>query len=108
MAGFPLAHELENYVRAGIPASEVLYDATLGEKARITSGHQVATFRNDTRDLTLLGERLSATYPTLPDVLAQYLDTTAGRRGDTLTAEQKKAWIHAFKTLANCGRHAAK
>jgi hypothetical protein len=34
MAGFPLAHELEDYVRAGVPASEVLYDATLGD-ARI-------------------------------------------------------------------------
>ncbi len=37
MAGFPLAHELEDYVRAGIPASEALYDATLGD-ARIM-GH---------------------------------------------------------------------
>jgi hypothetical protein len=34
MAGFPLARELEDYVRAGVPASEVLYDATLGD-ARI-------------------------------------------------------------------------
>jgi hypothetical protein len=37
LAGFPLAHELEDYVRAGVPAREVLYDATLGD-ARIM-GH---------------------------------------------------------------------
>ncbi len=30
MAGVPLAHELEDYVRAGIPAAEVLQIATLG------------------------------------------------------------------------------
>jgi hypothetical protein len=31
MAGFALAHELEDYVRAGIPAAEVLQMATLGD-----------------------------------------------------------------------------
>jgi imidazolonepropionase-like amidohydrolase len=30
MAGFELAHELETYVAAGVPANEVLYMATLG------------------------------------------------------------------------------
>jgi len=43
MAGFELAHELETYVSAGIPAPEVLYMATLGAARVMKRGGELGS-----------------------------------------------------------------
>jgi hypothetical protein len=43
MAGFELAHELETYVAAGIPAPEVLYLATLGSARVMKRGGELGS-----------------------------------------------------------------
>jgi hypothetical protein len=82
--------------------SEVLsFDGTLGDKSRIRTGHSLAVFRNDARYLAARGQSFGVKYPAIKDVIEKFLDEKAGRDGDELSSDSRKAWVAAFKSISD-------
>lgn len=88
-------------------ADVLAYDGEKGEQSRITTGYQLAVFRNDARDLATNGFRFTSRYPALADALEKFLDRKAGKDGGKLSREARDKWIDAFRVLGRSAHYAS-
>lgn len=92
---------------AGCVADVLAFDGQQAEKARITTGQQLAVFRNDARHLTTGGFSFASRYPPLKDVIEKFLDERAGKDGGPLTSSAREKWIEAFRVLKQSANYAS-
>lgn len=88
-------------------ADELEYDAGQAEPF-FKTGIQVDEFRKIARVLRCRGMSIGDRQPTARDTIAKYLDEHVGTDGGPLSAEQRTAWISAFRDVGRAATDAAK
>ncbi len=72
------------------------------------TGVAVDELRTRARELRTRGVSLGEKHPRARAAIKDYLDRTAGTSGGPLTAEQRSAWVSAFREVARAAADAAR
>ena len=83
------------------------YDSSQPEP-RIKTGAAVEDLRLAAREARLRGVSLGARQPHARDAVKLYLDQAAGTSGGPLTAEQRVAWVSAFRDVGRAATDASR
>lgn len=95
-----LCHEL---------ADEIECDGTQPEAERyLRTGVAVDELRKTARVLRCRGISIGDRQPKARDIIAAYLDSKVGTDGGALTAEQRSAWVAAYRDIGRAATDAAK
>jgi hypothetical protein len=95
-----LCHEL---------ADEIEFDGSQPEAERyLKSGVAVDELRKTARVLRCRGISIGDRQPKARDIIAAYLESKVGTDGGTLTAEQRAAWVAAYRDIGRAASDAAK
>ncbi len=74
----------------------------------LSTGIAVDELRKRTRILRCRGISIGDRQPAARDAMAKYLESTVGTDGGPLTAEQRSAWVTAYRDLGRAATDAAK
>lgn len=88
-------------------ADEIEWDGTQ-EHPTLATGVAFDELRTRARDLRCRGERIGTRQPHARDAIKTYLETKLGTSGGPVTAEQRAAWVAAFRTIAEAAAHATR
>ena len=83
-------------------------DAKRAEQRRLATGIDLAKYRADLRYYTTSGWSFSASYPNLKTQVETWLDAEAGKNPSTMTEEDTRRWVAAFRGLADTSLYAAR
>jgi hypothetical protein len=83
------------------------YDSSQAEP-RIKTGAAIEDLRLAAREARLRGVSLGARQPHARDAVKLYLDQAAGTSGGPLTAEQRVAWVSAFRDVGRAATDASR
>lgn len=76
------------------------------EKPMLTSGKSLDALRTRTRQFMFKGSSLGDRHPKMRQIVSDYLDAHLGNSGGEITAEQRAAWVNAYREIARSARHA--
>lgn len=88
-------------------ASEIEWDGMQPEPL-IKTGQQVDQLRVRARELRCRGVSLGEKHPRAREAIKDYLDAAAGTSGGPLSAEQRAAWVTAYREIARAAADAAR
>jgi len=90
-------------------ADEIEYDGNLPEAERyLKSGVAVDELRKASRVLRCRGVSIGDRQPKARDIIAAYLDNKVGTDGGPLSAEQRVAWVTAYRDIGRAATDASK
>ena len=90
-------------------ADEIEYDGNLPEAERyLRSGVAVDELRKASRVLRCRGVSIGDRQPKARDIIAAFLDNKVGTDGGPLTAEQRAAWVTAYRDIGRAATDASK
>lgn len=90
-------------------ADEIEYDGSQPEAERyLKSGMAVDELRKTTRVLRCRGISIGDRQPKARDAIAAYLESKVGTDGGPLSAEQRAAWVTAYRDIGRAATDAAK
>lgn len=90
-------------------ADEIEFDTTQPESERLyKTGVAVDELRKAARVLRCRGLSIGDRQPKARDAIAAYLDAKVGTDGGPLTAEQRTAWVAAYRDIGRAASDAAK
>lgn len=74
----------------------------------LTTGKQLDQLRTRTREFLCRGQPLGERHPRMRQIVGEYLESKLGSSGGSVTAEQRAAWVAAYREVARAARHAIK
>jgi hypothetical protein len=88
-------------------ASEIEWDGMQPDPL-IKTGQQVDQLRVRARELRCRGVSLGEKHPRAREAIKEFLDATAGTSGGPLSADQRAAWVTAYREIARAAADAAR
>lgn len=70
----------------------------------MTTGFAIDRMRTTTRELLCRGESLGSKHPRVCERVCEFLDAEVGNDGGELTAQQRAAWVIAYREISRAAR----
>ena len=76
------------------------------DQPALATGHAIDQMRTRTREFLVRGQSLGERHPRMRQLVGEYLEAKLGTAGGNVTAEQRAAWVAAYREVARAARYA--